>query len=305
MSLAYLDEEAPCAPERAEPHAIALAPQSRVIADSGGLGWREAFASLTSRRAWAGRIEPLRHLGLAYCLRGVAHVVRRIDGEAPERIEFSARRLAILPTHAPAYFEVKGDADVLVVYLRAGMVRAVADRLFGASTRPLHFEPSAAFSDALLEQFCLTFAEVLQASRQEAARYIDQIAESVAAHCLMRYQRGTAAVRPASPATDAALARAAAYVDEHLDGDLGAEALARAARLPPAALKRALAEAYGETPKQWVIRRRLASAREMLTRTDLPLAEIALRAGFASQSHLCMMFKREVGRTPNAYRRAS
>ena len=303
MSLAYVDYEIACPAERAQPHPVALAAQSRVIADSAELGWRDAFASLTTRRAWAGRIDPLPHLGIGYCLRGVAHVDRRIEGKATERIEFSARRLAILPTHAPAFFDVKGDADVLVVYLRGGMVRAVADRLYGASTRPLHFEPLAGFSDALLEQLCLAFAEALHERRRDDARYVDQIAETAAAHCLTRYPFGHPAPSRPAMGVEAALARVSAYVDEHLDGDLSVEALAEAARLTAAALKRAFAETHGETPKQWVIRRRLGAAQDMLAKTDWPLAEIALRAGFASQSHLCVMFKREIGRTPNEYRR--
>jgi AraC family transcriptional regulator len=292
----------PCGIDRAAPHPIALAPQSRVVADSAQLGWRDAFASITSRRAWSGRLAPLPHLGVGYCLRGENRTARQIDGEAaPTTVEFKARQIALLPSHAPAHFRVWGDADVLVVYLRGGMVRAVADRLFGASTRPLHFEPAMAFSDPLLEQICLTIADALT-RRRESPRYIDQLAESAAAHCLVRYPLASERAKrpPAAP-----LARVSAYVDENLDGDLSVEALAEAAGLSTSGLKRVFSAGLGETPKQWVIQRRLERAREMLADTDLPLAEIALRAGFSSQSHLNWLFKREIGRTPSSFRRVS
>ena len=291
--------DAPCQRDRAEPHVIAFAPQSRVVADSSQLGWREAFASLTSRRAWSGRLEPSPHLGICYCLSGRNVISRRIDGEAaPTRVEFGARAIALLPSHAPAQFRVGGDADVIVIYLRGGMVRAVADRLFGASDAALHFAPAMAFHDALLEQICLIFADALTKGRP--ARYVDQIAESAAAHCLVHYPLQAPPQRRA-PAP--ALARLALYVDDNLDGDLSLERLAAAVRLSPAALKRALLCA-GETPKQWVMRRRLERAREMIAGTDLPLAEVALRTGFSSQSHLNWLFKREIGRTPGSFRRA-
>jgi AraC family transcriptional regulator len=295
-----IDWDAPCGLDRAEPHPIAFAPQSRIVADSSDLGWRDAFASITSRRAWSGRLAPLPHLGLGYCLRGQNRIARQIDGEAAARmVDFQARQIALLPSHACAQFRVWGDADVLVVYLRGGMVRAVADRMFGASNRPLHFAPAMAFGDPLLEQICLTFADAL--TQGLPARYVDQLAESAAAHCLVRYPlEGARALAPAPPP----LARVAAHVDANLDGELSVEALAEAAGVTLSALKRAFALA-GETPKQWVMQRRLARAREWLADTDLPLAEIALRAGFSSQSHLCWLFKREIGRTPNSFRRAA
>jgi AraC family transcriptional regulator len=299
--------DAPCALSKVQPHEIAFSPKSRVVADSAKLGWRDAYAAITARRAWSGAMTPIEHLGIGYCLRGANRIERRLQGEeASQIVPFRARQLAILPSHTPATFKVTGDADVLILYLRAGLVRAVADRLLGASNAPLHFRPEMGFSDPLLEQYCLSFADALYRPRGEGSRFVDQLAESTAAHCLMRYLAEDEAPSPpaAQVDTEAALGRVAAYVDEHLDGDLSVERLAREAGLACPALTRAFASVHGLTPRQWIIRRRLAYAERMLAGTDLPLAEIALRAGFASQSHLGAAFKREIGRTPADYRRA-
>ncbi len=302
------DFDRPCETARAQPHDIKFSPDTRVVVDSATMGWRDAYASITSRRAWMGRIFPIEHLGVGYCLRGVNTIERRLEGAAaPENVEFSARQLALLPSHAPAWYRVAGDADVLMVYLRSGMVRAVADRLFGASTKPLHFKPVMAFNDPMLEQICLVFAAALYGRDPVSSRYVDQLAEAAAAHCLVRYGDAPATA-PATPreSTDlqTALERVRGYVDDNLEGDLSVETLADAARLPPSGLKRAFALVYGTTPRQWIIQRRIASAEQLLAGTDLPLAEIALRTGFASQSHMSSMFKREIGRTPRGYRRA-
>lgn len=53
---------------------------------------------------------------------------------------------------------------------------------------------------------------------------------------------------------------------------------------------------------EYVRRRRLEHARRRLAERDLPLAEIALEAGFADQSHLTRTFKRFTGMTPGQYR---
>jgi len=43
-------------------------------------------------------------------------------------------------------------------------------------------------------------------------------------------------------------------------------------------------------------------AMRQLRDTDVPIAEIALRAGFADQSHFTNLFRRITGCTPRAYR---
>jgi AraC family transcriptional regulator len=53
---------------------------------------------------------------------------------------------------------------------------------------------------------------------------------------------------------------------------------------------------------EYVRRRRLEFARRQLAHPELPLAEIALDAGFADQSHLTRTFKRFTGKTPGEYR---
>jgi AraC family transcriptional regulator len=53
-----------------------------------------------------------------------------------------------------------------------------------------------------------------------------------------------------------------------------------------------------------VLDRRVERAKELLRETGTPIAEIALSAGFSSQSHLSNWFRRRVGVSPAAYREA-
>jgi LacI family transcriptional regulator len=41
----------------------------------------------------------------------------------------------------------------------------------------------------------------------------------------------------------------------------------------------------------------------LLAETDLPLVKISELSGFKHQEHLCVVFKREYGDSPGAYRR--
>ncbi|MFN8377007.1 MAG: helix-turn-helix domain-containing protein [Anaerolineae bacterium] len=51
-----------------------------------------------------------------------------------------------------------------------------------------------------------------------------------------------------------------------------------------------------------MLQQRIARARHLLRQTELPLHQIALDSGFATQSHFTQVFRRATGLTPKAYR---
>jgi AraC-like DNA-binding protein len=53
-----------------------------------------------------------------------------------------------------------------------------------------------------------------------------------------------------------------------------------------------------------VIRRRVERAQGLMLSTDAPLSAIALDCGLADQAHLSRLFRRIVGESPRAWRRA-
>lgn len=62
--------------------------------------------------------------------------------------------------------------------------------------------------------------------------------------------------------------------------------------------------ATGMTPHQFQIALRVELARWLIEQLDLPLCEVAARAGFADQSHLNRHFRRRYGFTPGAFRQS-
>lgn len=59
-----------------------------------------------------------------------------------------------------------------------------------------------------------------------------------------------------------------------------------------------------QTPIQYLIDWRFATARQLLRDTDLPIADIAFRAGYRSVPSFTHRFKKRFDVTPAAYRRA-
>lgn len=111
--------------------------------------------------------------------------------------------------------------------------------------------------------------------------------------------------RTAAPAAPARLAAAEDYIARHLpDPGLCAGQVAEALGVSTRHLGR-IFEPAGVTPSRYILRERLAKAREQLTdpRSRLTVAEVAHRWGFASQPHFTRVFRTTFGQTPGEIRR--
>jgi AraC family transcriptional regulator len=66
----------------------------------------------------------------------------------------------------------------------------------------------------------------------------------------------------------------------------------------------AFRNSVGVPPHEFLIRRRMERARQLMLSTDMALCEIAAECGLADQAHLSRLFRRVVGESPAAWRRA-
>jgi AraC family transcriptional regulator len=80
--------------------------------------------------------------------------------------------------------------------------------------------------------------------------------------------------------------------------------LARSAGLSRFHFVRAFRAASCTTPARWLRHQRLQVARTLLLTTDQPLRSIAPQVGFADESQLSRVFRREAGGAPSRLRRS-
>jgi transcriptional regulator GlxA family with amidase domain len=69
--------------------------------------------------------------------------------------------------------------------------------------------------------------------------------------------------------------------------------VALACRLSRGSFIRGFKVATGKAPHQWLLSRRVEQARNLLIKTDTPLAAVALACGFADRSHFSRVFGRD------------
>ncbi|MDB5908739.1 MAG: transcriptional regulator [Massilia sp.] len=79
--------------------------------------------------------------------------------------------------------------------------------------------------------------------------------------------------------------------------------MAARAAMSARTLQRQFQEATGMGPIEWLTRERIAIVKELLEAADIPLAEVAERAGFRSEESLRHHFRRLAATSPGAYRR--
>lgn len=100
------------------------------------------------------------------------------------------------------------------------------------------------------------------------------------------------------------LRRVTAHVDAHLQGPIFTSTLAQVAQLSTGHFCRAFKASTGETPHGYVVRQRIRRAQLLMRDTQDTLSQIAFACGLSDQAHLTRLFRRWVGTTPLAWRRA-
>ncbi|WP_341992364.1 AraC family transcriptional regulator [Azorhizobium sp. AG788] len=98
------------------------------------------------------------------------------------------------------------------------------------------------------------------------------------------------------------LKRVTEFVDAHLAETITLADLAEAAGLTRMHFAAQFRVATGVRPHEYLLRRRIARAQELLAVPGASLVDVALSVGFQTQAHFTTVFKRFTGQTPHRWR---
>jgi AraC-like DNA-binding protein len=91
-------------------------------------------------------------------------------------------------------------------------------------------------------------------------------------------------------------------LDRSVDAPITIEDLGRDVALSPYYLIRAFRHIYKVTPHQYLVRKRIAKAKELFPNSDLSVTEICTAVGFESLGSFSTLFRKVAGVSPSAYR---
>ncbi|HIT74277.1 MAG TPA: helix-turn-helix domain-containing protein [Candidatus Avipropionibacterium avicola] len=109
---------------------------------------------------------------------------------------------------------------------------------------------------------------------------------------------------PRSHQLDPRIARVLTHLDTTVTQAHSIGALARLAHLSPSRFSHLFTEQVGMAPMAYLEHQRMSLARMYLELTDHPVAEVARLVGFSDPLHFSTRFRRAVGTSPRAHRRA-
>lgn len=277
------------------------------LTSSESLGWSNVEMDLAEH----GPVSELRYVPyddhdvISFLLEGKLRVQSRIGGV---RQQFVANpgMMFIIPRHTE--FASSWDAPWTngALRLSPGMVREAA----AATQRgdPAHTEiiPSFFFTDPLLYQLGVELANELRSANPFGTLYVDSLTNMITLYLLRHYSTGRAAGDlSSSRLTPAQLRMVDEYIHAHLDQKIALADLAHCVHLSVPHFERMFRATTSRPPYRYVLELRIEQARVLLEATHLPLAEVAYRCGFSSQSHFTTHFTRHVGVSPARFARSA
>jgi AraC-like DNA-binding protein len=139
---------------------------------------------------------------------------------------------------------------------------------------------------------------------EASALFVDHVVLAVCAHLVQRYGGLLpSACLTKGGLTPAQVLRAKDLLASKLDGDLHVADIAKECGISRQYFIKAFKTTVGCAPYQWLQRQRVDLAKDLLGNTRMPISEIALKCGFADQSHLTRVFAALMGVPPAAWRR--
>lgn len=109
-------------------------------------------------------------------------------------------------------------------------------------------------------------------------------------------------LRHKKPSSDhSVISRVVEYLDEHIQEDVGLEAIAARYRIHPGYLSRLFKQEIGETLSEYQVRMKIERAVVLLKEGEYKVGEVAAMVGYSASSYFSVMFKKSTGYSPREY----
>jgi AraC family transcriptional regulator len=185
--------------------------------------------------------------------------------------------------------------------------RAALDELADDAGRPrlAHLACTPGIVDPVLVHLTAALLPAFERPEQANSLFVDYVMLAVCSYLAGKYGDGgapTAAVKKGG-LSSAQLRRAKEILAANSGGHILLAEIARECGLSRQYFTKAFKASTGSAPHRWLQQHRIDHARQLLRETTLPIADIAIRCGFADQSHLTRVLTALAGLSPAAWRR--
>jgi AraC family transcriptional regulator len=281
---------------------------SPLLASSAGLGWSTISVELRAHGvAEAPAIVP-QHVEICLVVAGNDDsLVRRAGAGFCQEAMPSTGAIWLSPAGVGKEIVITAPIpQTMHLYLP----KALFDRLKDDFNLPIapadSIRLAVGIGDEVIDQIGRSILSELAVETAAGRMYVETASLMLAARLIHKYcDCGSATLTTivAHPLEHVRLRRVLDYISTNVDDDITLADLARVGGQSPFHFARKFTLAMGVSPKRYVSRMRLDKAMAELAGGRLPLAQIALNAGFSSQASFTRAFRRATSTTPQEYRR--
>ncbi|MGN6319767.1 helix-turn-helix domain-containing protein [Trinickia sp.] len=194
--------------------------------------------------------------------------------------------------------------DCLHIHVARGALDEIA---WEAGTKPiqdLFCPPHENTPDPVVHALGTSLLPALEHPERASQLFVEHVSYAMNLHLATVYGKMQArATRLAGALSPWQMRRATDYLIERLNGQVSLLELAQYCGLSRSHFSRAFKRSTGRAPHQWLAEKRVERAKDLLVNTTLSLADIAIRCGYADQSHFSRAFTARASATPSQFRR--
>ncbi|HJX92099.1 MAG TPA: AraC family transcriptional regulator [Pyrinomonadaceae bacterium] len=275
-----------------------------VVASSQELGWQNLRALEMRHTTWEWTTPPLENHCIIIQLGPSVDVTAEIGDQSFEQ-SLEPGAITIVPAGMAIDWRQWNDepGEALHLYLDPQFLRTTAASI-DVQYNQISIAPQFGIRDEHIHHIGMSLHHELKDANVVGRLYADSLAKVLAMQLVRRYSyfkdlrtsRGGMAPRK--------LRKAIEFINSNLDEEqaVALPAVADEVQMSYSHFSRAFKQSMGVSPNVYMTEQRVERAKKLLSETDLRIADIALRTGFASQSHFTTTFRKLVWTTPKAFR---
>jgi AraC family transcriptional regulator len=209
----------------------------------------------------------------------------------------------IIPAGTPGAWELTDKDTALVLGLSPELLSTVAEH-YDLDPGRVEIRNRFQVRDPQLENIAWALKAEMESGYPCGRIYVDSLAVSVAAR-LLRFH-SSSLVQPEFKnrrLSDRKFRQVLEYIEANLDRNISLADIAGVAGLSVSHFKSLFRESAGVPAHQYLIRRRVERAKNLIAEDRMPISQVAFEAGFAHQSHLARHMRRLLGVSPKALRK--
>jgi AraC family transcriptional regulator len=244
---------------------------------------------------------PCQHIITIYSRKFQARL--KINGHWQSK-SYGASDVGIFPAHqiSPAV-EFEQELGFIHLGLEPAMITRVADELVNADA--VEILQQLQTHDPLIQQIGLALKQEIEISGLDSYLYVESAASMLAVHLLRRYSTQKPMIQEYTGGLPKhKLKEAIAYINDNLDQNLSLFEISAIVQMSPHYFASLFKQSTGMAPHQYITQCRIEKAKYLLSKQELSVIQVSQFVGFQSQSHFAKVFRKYVGVTPQAFKKA-